>query len=380
MNTIGLMTLDAHSYNYGGLLQQYALFYTLNHLGYKCEVIDYNLLSEYNMFTYKRNLRYLTIRKIIEKAICMFSNMRPKHDIKATIESRHLVFNKFRHQYMTYSPLCDRKDITILQRNYDAVICGSDQIWNPSLCRPSFFLDFVDNDKKKIIYAASIGRSSLNRVEKNVYKSYLEGLRHISVREMKAKEILEPLVTDTEISVVLDPTLLIEPEKWKDIAGGCSPIEGRYVFCYFLGLNKEKRKSAFEFADRNNCRIISIPFLLEKYNELDDIFSTYTDPVGPAEFLNLILYAEYVLTDSFHASVFSILFNKPFRVFGRGAGKENMNSRIETLLEYIGHNDYLIAPSELKECIVEKKEVYDLSILERKKKQSISYLKNALLS
>ena len=381
MKKVALLTLDSHSYNYGGALQQYALLSIINSLGFDCEIIDYDLNSEVPMFSYKRNWRYLTFGKIIKKLSNSFKILLSRdqnEDMTRMIKLRHDSFEIFRERYIFLSQKYSRNELKTDQKQYRAFVCGSDQIWNPELCYPSFFLDFVDNDIRKTIYAASLGKAELSKIEKNTYREYLKKLNYISVREDKAKSIINHIVSNKDVTVVLDPTLLIEREEWENIAGNDALIKEKYVFCYYLELNQEKRVAAIEFSKAHGVQLVSIPFLHEKYNKFDDGFSKYTDPVGPIEFLNLILYADYVLTDSYHASVFSILFNKRFRVFGRGNGKNNMNSRIETLLGYIRHNEYLLMPDVLMESNIELEEQYDIRLLNQKKEQSIRWLYNGL--
>lgn len=381
MKKVALLTLDSHSYNYGGALQQYALFSTINSLGFDCEIIDYDLNSEVAMFSYKRNFRYLTFGKLKKKASNSFKSLLSRNqneDIKKIIKLRHDSFEIFRTRYIFLSRKYSKNGLMANQKQYRAFVCGSDQIWNPELCYPSFFLDFVNNDIRKIIYAASLGKAELRNIEKNTYKEYLTKLNYISVREDQAKSIINHIVSNKDVKVVLDPTLLIDSEEWKKIAGNDALIKERYVFCYYLELNQEKRAASIEFSKSHGVKLVSIPFLHEKYNKFDDGFSKYTDPIGPIEFLNLILYADYILTDSYHASVFSILFNKPFRVFGRGNGKNNMNSRIETLLGYIKHSEYLLMPNGLIDSNIDQEEQYDFSLLNQYKKQSKRWLYNGL--
>lgn len=375
---IGLLTLDSRSYNYGGLLQEYALQQTIIALGYECEVLDYDHNSEYGMFSYRRSLRYLTPTKIVNRLNKKKKqNCTKTEEIAAIINSRHKRFDDFRKEYMSFSARLN--DLSSL--HYDGYVCGSDQIWNPEQSRPSFFLDFVGDMNRKTIYAASISRNKLTKEEKRVYKDYLSRLKNVSVRETRAKELIKEIVGGSslngkEVEVVLDPTLLIDKTHWIKIAESEPLIKDKYIFCYFLGIDDAKIKAAKNFA--KEMKIISLPYLLGVYNSLDDGFSKDPFPVGPKEFLNLILHAEYILTDSFHASIFSIIFNKKFRVFGRNSCENNMNSRLETLLGYIDHGEYLIDTDKLESSGIEKTDHYDFSKIERSKKMSIMWLRDSI--
>lgn len=197
---------------------------------------------------------------------------------------------------------------------------------------------------------------------------------YVSVREHSAQEIIQPL-TEKEVKLVLDPTLLLGKEDWTNILDTKNEYKP-YVFCYFLGMDADKVEAARAFAASNNLQIISTPFENQLYSE--EIFPTYSDGIGPKEFLQLINEASFVLTDSFHASVFSIIFGKQFRAFTRHSGKTDMNSRIHTLLSYIECPHYLITPKELENVVIRTETSYRMDILKREKAESLIWLKNAI--
>ena len=369
---IGLFTLDARNNNYGGLLQEYALFKTLQKLGYDVEVVDYNLSSELNTFSYKRSLKYLTPDKILKK---VQKKVLKKKVVESTIpnKSSRELFAQFRDAYITFSEKCSYRDLKQLNEEYDGFVCGSDQVWNPAYNIPSFFLEFV-KDKKKVIYGASLGVSKLSSVEKSTYKALLSDLTSISVREKQGQAIISTL-TSQEVKVVLDPTMILGKDEWLKFVKKNKSSQP-YIFCYFLGMNSAKIDAAKKFARKNNYKIISIPFEHSDFGEEE--FPTYNGGLGPIEFLNLIYNAECILTDSFHASVFSILFNKEFRVFSRNIGKLNMNERLYTLLELIDRMDLFIQPNELDLVSVDENIKYDFSKIEIMRMDSVRWLDNAL--
>lgn len=369
---VGLFTLDAKSYNYGGLLQEYALFVTVQNLDIDVEVINYDVSSEQNTFSYKRNLKYLSLSKLYRK---MHKNVMGNRLVYSTIpneESRKL-FDKFRIENMVFSEKYTYKDLYYLGNLYDGYICGSDQIWNPTYNIPSFFLNFVERSKK-IIYAASIGVSDLSRIERNVYEDLLVGLEYISVREESAKKIIEEL-THISVEIVLDPTLLLKKEDWLKLISK-DEISEPYLFCYYLGENKKKIQAAKRIASKYGLKIISVPFEQCMFSEEE--FPTYDKGIGPVEFLNLIYNANFVLTDSFHASVFSIIFDKNFRVFSRDFGKKNMNDRLYTLLKMINRLDLFIMPENIEMVQSNTSCSYDLTLIKELQKMSKEWLKKAL--
>lgn len=376
--TIGLLTLNSRNSNYGGLLQAYALQRVIQSLGYTCEIIDYMPGTERATFSPKRDIRNLTLRKCHNK-IMQFTAKEEYNPRVEAIEARRIAkCDAFRDAYMKLSSSCTYGELPRMAMQYDAIVCGSDQIWNPSFNVPSFFLDFVPDPVGKVIYAASIGRDELSRWERKVYARYLKPLHWISVRESGAKKLVEQITENKTIKLVLDPTLLLEPPHWAQIAGAERLVQQKYVFCYFLGIDEQKRNAALEFASHHGWKVISVPYLHGRYESLDEGFSAEELDVGPAEFLNLIRFAEFVLTDSFHASVFSIFFQKEFRVFGRTWETGDMNTRIHTLLGYIGRMDYLIEPSQLGESTAKEKMKWSLDELQRQKAESLQWFRMAL--
>lgn len=260
------------------------------------------------------------------------------------------------------------KDIT----NCDYYIVGSDQVWNPWLgrLRDVELLRFTKQNDKKIAYAASFGVDNLEEKHIRSIKSDLMRFNKISVRENTGKEIVERITGRKDIEVVLDPTLLLEAAEWNNIVE--SPpydLPQKYVLCYFLGKKTNNVREAIEKFGRNkNCEIIDV---------LDAKTIYYT--TGPAEFLYLIREAELVCTDSFHAAVFSLIFDKSFVVFERDQeGVVNMNSRIKTLL----NNFRLIGREYNGNSITDKNLYHDFSeaykILEKERKKSKMFLKKAI--
>ena len=341
MKKIGIMTLDSHSYNYGGILQEYALCHILEKAGFDTKIIDFDLSSEIYTFSYKRNLLNLNIDKLIDK----FKQKRKKTskiDVSHYISLRHKKFNQFRADYLKLSKRYTSKNISDADNEFDLFICGSDQIWNPDFNVPEFFLDFVLGSQRKIIYGASLGRDELTKRQLSIYKKMMLDLDHISVREDNAKTILQPLVL-SEIEVVLDPTLLVQPNKWRELVRIPQKMDFKYIFCYFLDNNAEKQKAANKAAQELGLKIVTIPFLHDCYEKQSETFGDYRFcEIGPQEFLGLICKANLILTDSFHATVFSILFKKDFWTFSRDCGTYNMDSRIVTLLRYFELSDRMI--------------------------------------
>ena len=200
---------------------------------------------------------------------------------------------------------------------YDAFIIGSDQIWNPDFDFNSNleYLPFVPSPQK-LAYAASFGISRITE-NRELTASYLRDIPSISVREDAGAAIVEDL-TGARAEVVLDPTMLLDVEEWRAIAQkpAMSIIDVPFMLKYVLG--DDAYEDAIDgFARERGLAVINL--------------SDKSLPVGPAEFVWLIANASMVCTDSFHASVFSLLFHRPFIIFERQSADADMSSRFDTL-------------------------------------------------
>lgn len=374
---VGLLTLDSRIYNYGGFLQEMALQDAINSLGYECEIIDYEVSQEFNTFSLKRGIKNFSFDKI-KKKLTKEKTILLSDSVSDLITKRKRAFDKYRAHNLVLSKKMSYSDLHSIDLNYEQLVCGSDQIWNPDYNIPAFFLNFGRKDCRKIIYAASIGKDYLSRHQEKIYSKLLEVPDYISVREDSARKLISG-ITEKNVELVLDPTLLHQQEYWVKKADDSSLNHKNYIFCYFLNLADEKVKSANEFARRNNCEIIAIPYLhneMEEYSE--KLEGKLLSEVNPADFLNLIRNAEAVITDSFHATVFSIIFQKDFWCFGRNAGTYNMNTRLHTLLGYVEMQDRLIEPDDLKNKMHCTHVDIDLHNLKIEQKESIAFLSNAL--
>lgn len=220
--------------------------------------------------------------------------------------------------------------------NYDAFLCGSDQLWLPSNLGSHFYtMEFAPAEKPKIAYATSFGVSEIPWFQKTRTAKYLNAFARLSTREKSGQKIINRLL-HREVPVVCDPTLLVSVDEWEQLIPVKTPVAGKYLFCFLLGDNTEHRKIAETFAKEEGLQIVTIPFL-NHYTEVDETFGDIRlFDVDAADFVNLIRGAEYVLTDSFHGMVFSLLHHKQFMVFNRFQdGADSRNSRIDSLCEML---------------------------------------------
>ena len=247
-------------------------------------------------------------------------------------------------------------------------LTGSDQVWNSYFWDFSkiYLLDFVKDNEKKIAYAASFGMDSIKEEYKEDFRKNLSEFKSILLREEKGQKIIKELI-NKDVPVVLDPTLLLERNEWNKFGKKPENLkDGKYIFTYFLGeMTKERKKKIRKFAKRRNAKIIALNDITKKY---------YC--CNPNEMVYLIENAEAILTDSFHACVLSIIFNKDFYIFERISKGRNMNSRIETLLKMLQINKKTDDDLELDRNYNYKK---INMLLDEKKKRCMEYIEKSLL-
>ncbi|MDD4274333.1 MAG: polysaccharide pyruvyl transferase family protein [Desulfobacter postgatei] len=376
---IGLVT--ATNVNYGSNLQSYALYMYLTNKGYSLEVIEYKktktfkqLVRIFNFTLVKEKLKYL-----YRDIYCRF--FMPK--VYLNMRERSNLFMDFKDQHFNLSEVyVGEKALKEGARNYKVVILGSDQLWNPVNLGADFAtLSFVQDGTLTITYAPSFGVSSIPFYQKNRTCNYLKRIDYISVREESGKKIIKDLV-GRDVPVVCDPTILVDKMYWSDLKGERRIIEGEYILCYFLGRNKKHREFASRLRAESGLKIVSLLYI-DDFVKDDYHFADITPfDIGPAEFVNLISNASYVLTDSFHGTIFSILYEKKFFSFSRFSekSKSSTNSRIDFLLQQIGIPERkLTGAEEVSKCLslsINYSQVEDK--LNQFRKFSRQYLENAL--
>ena len=367
--TVGIVTINDYT-NYGNRLQNYALTTLFRNYGF--EVV--NGIEVYTKEDWINKTESFT-KKLVKKII-PFSLVKTKIDcsnncINNLLNRREINFKRFNESYTkTINPIVARKNKDVVkqfeQMEINFFVVGSDQVWNPYFGGYSYeFLTFAPKEKR-FSFAASIGTDQIPENQKPYFKKYLSEMNYISVRENKAAEIVKDL-TGRDVDVVLDPTLLLPKEQWIEIVSKPNiEIDENYICTYFLG---EIPEAVYSFAKKKNLKIYKLNSIEQK--ELYDI--------NPAEFLYMIKNADYVLTDSFHAVVFSIIFNKDFYVFERKqAGVANMFSRIETITQRFD----LQSRIQSREVIKEEKTITNWLEIERdlqnERKQTFNKLLDAM--
>lgn len=386
LKRIGIITMYHNSQNYGGVLQAYALQKAIENLGYNSEQISFlkdnqdclsNRIRSRLGSESKLKLIDWILNRCWRKLISKLAGFIFGRKMDGCLQIRKNKFQSFREE-IPHSDEFTSSTITNCVDRYAAFICGSDQIWKPGVLCSEFMLDFVPKEKVKMSYAASISRSNLSQVDIERLVCGINQLNAVSLREKQDVELLQKY-TNKEISWVLDPTLLLDRKEWEKLSV-CVPIEGPYLFCYLLGNDSTQRRIILKTARMMHMKIVSIPFADGKYNFVDLKFGDIKiGDAGPLEFLSLIKNAHIVITDSFHATVFSSIFDRDFYVLER-AEEPTMNTRILSLLEILEVSERFVKTNELADKIINGIQTAPSSgrKLSQMRSLSMAYLKKGL--
>lgn len=287
---------------------------------------------------------------------------RNRHPIRQIRQERSRRFRKFSDEYLHVSDTRLNRENTGKEwgKQFGFFICGSDQIWNPYYATTSELAFCSFAPEKTICLAPSFGVSEIPEYRKQEYGRWLNRIRTLSVREGAGKKIIKDL-TGRDAELLLDPTMLLPAEKWEAM---CRKPQQRlpdhYMVCYFLG--RIDKNLALKI--RRLSREKGLPVVM-----LFDITTPRYYTFDPAEVLYTIRHADYVLTDSFHGTVFSVMFQRSFSVFSRNEGGSSMNSRLETLLSAFHLDDREDGKNSQKITKMQWEYVKQKLQLERKKEE-----------
>ena len=382
---IGLVTCY-FKHNYGSMLQAYATQKILddNHIPNETINIDGNIdfkkgkrkyyLSQILNFTFihsKLGMIKLKLDKKINKELGKNIQIRDK---KYEEFKKKFHLTKEYHTYQELTNLCNKR--------YSDVIVGSDQLWLPvNVVADYYTLNFVPDKINKISYATSFGVSSIPKKYLTRYCSFLNRINHLSVREESGVKLVKELCNNP-VELVCDPTLLLTNEEWNSIVPKKRIIQQKYILCYFLGNSIEYRKFAEKLREQTGYKIVSLNHA-DEYVKYSDIFADIIPyDIGPSEWINLIKHAEYICTDSFHGTVFSLINNKQFFTFRRynSNTKVSTNSRIDSLLSIVNLKERLLTGNEPIKEVINLKINYKIvnKKLEKFRNDSKEWLFNAL--
>lgn len=232
--------------------------------------------------------------------------------------------------------------------DYQMFVVGSDQLWLPSNIAANYYtLNFVPREVPKMALATSFGISQLPSAQAKLAKEFLPRIDYCSVREVSGQKLIKNL-TGRDVPVVCDPTILFTAEEWGKGISKERFIKEKYLLCYFLGNNPIQREFVKKVKDLTGYKIVQLQHC-DEFIASDESFPDEAPyNVGPKEFIRLIRDAEYVFTDSFHCSVFSMLHAKKFFTFRRYNNDSivSTNGRIYSLLSLVGEENRLLKGDE----------------------------------
>ena len=383
MKPIGLITCYFH-HNYGSMLQAYATEMIMQQMG-----LPYQTIACKAPITYmqENKLLYIIKKLLIADWKMRLGKMKIEREKKnnpvfaKNWEVRNKAFEDFANSYFHVSPYCkNRQELETMANNYSAFLVGSDQLWRTDSVEHGYYtLEWVPDDIRKIAYSTSIGVKEVPWFQVAKNKRFMNRFDHIALREQSACDLVYKL-TGRKVQVVLDPTLLFTGEQWMSIQQKEPLTDGKYIFCYLLGNNPGQREFIKQVKAKTGYKIVALQHL-DEYIPSDEGFADEAPYVGPREFLNYIRNAEYIFTDSFHCSVFSILYKKNFFTFSRFAegAKQSTNTRIDNLLHITGLEDRRMTSDKTIDDILNFRGNFNgvedkLNVL---RKSSMEYLYNA---
>lgn len=365
---IGIMTWFSYD-NYGTVLQAYALSQVLQAQAKSVKIIQYYPVGS------AENKAKMTPKEFINKIRRRLRANDSERNIVGQISGNE--FSEFRDKYLSFSKrVISTSELQQVSNHFDRIVAGSDQVWSPNVFDPHYYLDFVSDPSKKIAYAPSIGVSSItNQHLRKAITKLLQGFPNISIRE-KAGALLIRDLTQKEVPVVLDPTLLLQQEDWSDLFSDTKQSNSKaYLLAYFLGNDEEYWVAVNNIANQLHLKVLVIP--TKECDLTRD--GALVKGVGPNDFVQLFNNTSYVCTDSFHGLAFAVNFSKDFTVFERFKedNTQNQNSRIYNLLDMLHLRERLFdSESVMSNQTIDYSSVQ--STLQEKRQQSLLFLTKAI--
>ena len=321
---IGILTF-VNTVNYGAALQSYALQKIFEREGHECEIIDYTCARIDSIHNPRKAARLPGIKILFYPFLL------------ASLQKNYNLFMHFKKDYCKFSTPYTRATIAAVAEKYDRIVVGSDQIWNAVITMDdrSFLLDFLKDNRKKYSYAASIGTSYFTKYIEE-YEALVNQFQVISIREKGTAALLKKNIGREDIHVDVDPTLL-NYANWNSFITSSNPY-GKYILLYFLPKNNAVLEPVRRFAKAHDCKLIHLTRSMKRVSGIRTI-----NFASPEDFLNLIAHAQYVISGSFHALCFSLIFHKDFFVLSSPIGERN--GRLTDMLSTLGlENRFVMQP------------------------------------
>ena len=384
MKPIGLVTCYFH-HNYGSMLQAFATEMMMQKMG-----LPYLTIACRRPKDYMTENKYLyIIKKLMVADWNMFLGKRKIEqakkrypDFARNCQKRDEAFDGFSKEMFRVSKFCrNRSELQAMASEYSAFLVGSDQLWRTDSVEHGYYtLEWVPDGIRKVAYSTSIGVKEVPWFQVKKNRWFMNRFDYMALREQSACDLVKRL-TGRDVQVVLDPTLLFTGDEWLHIQQDSPLFSEKYIFVYLLGNNPEQRAYIQQVKERTGCKIVALQ-QLDDYIPSDEGFADEAPYVGPKEFLNYIRHADYVFTDSFHCSVFSILYKRNFFTFSRfsESARQSTNTRIDNLLHIAGlENRRWSVSDDIESCISISMDFSGVDDrLEQMRQRSWSYLEEAL--
>lgn len=325
--------------NFGNRLQNYATQTFLESLGHTVQTLPHREIDKKSKF--KDMIRTILIKDRV---------------------SNYILFNKRINWSKEY---LSKEYNHFLEDKYDYFFIGSDQVWNPRYSEGNFveYLPFINGDKI-VSFSASFGVSKIDKDTEQI-AAYLKRMHRVSVRE-EAGVCIVKNISGIDANLLIDPTLLLDSTDWMKIAKKPKRVDTDcpYILTYFLGEKSNITKEKIdEYAKKLGYTV---------YNLIDETYPNLFE-AGPSEFIYLVSKSKMVVTDSFHACVFSFLFEKPFIVFERESAGNDMMSRLETFLKKFDL-ERKFANNKLANDLLESDYSNGFFILDNERKRVLDYI------
>lgn len=320
---VGILTFP-NSQSYGATLQMYALQQAVKGLGHDVEVINYHsayMRAEKHLMKEGDNPWRFAVQTQLRRWLhhTLFASFR-------RFERDHILLHPAR-------PFTDKAVLTRQSHRYDAIICGSDQVWNPRITGKdmSYFLDFCPPEIRRVAYAPSFGFAQFSEDYYDLIRPELRCFSALSVREQSGKSMMDALV-DVPVTVVADPTFLSQLSDWTALEKPHPAAEGDYILYFAVRKSPRLFRRCLEWAREKGMKVVVVggrPWRRKRHTEAD---VEYAIDIGPGEWLYLMHHARYVMTNSFHGTAFSVIYQKDFYVeYPAGTG-----SRLAQVIEDLG--------------------------------------------
>lgn len=359
-----------NSQNYGTVLQAFALAHVLESKGVDCEYINYR--------TWKRGDKVDYLKFLFRHPLYLLSRHWTKYVNRHGLKYSHVHDNWFsevvrkNEEFVTKNipnsnELFTYDTLSKLRIRYNKLIIGSDQTWSPfhELIYSMFFLDLYKYGKS-YSYAPSLGTTKPSKIFLKYLSSKINRLSLASCREVCNSHILTQM-SNKEVTCVLDPTLLIKHNEWKPYFEQVEGMSNEYILCYILG----ERSDIAEHAE-NMGKKLNLPVYYISTRDIYRSKKNHLDNIGVGNFLWLIDNASWVVTDSFHSTIFSINFNRNFYCFVKMPGESFDNGRLLDMLMQVGLESRLLATAI--ECYSEIDYSEVNNILDKRRRNSLSFV------